>query len=73
MWAGRMDYLVGVEGKNSLILPGAQIYAKPGKEGPRRAQGHTWPEAPTLTSPGSTLKSVCSASPRSGVGSSLGE
>ena len=26
------DYLVGVEGKNSLILPGTQIYSKLGEE-----------------------------------------
>lgn len=30
---GWIDYLAGVEGKNSLILPGAQIYSKPGEEG----------------------------------------
>lgn len=54
---------MGVEGKNSLILPGAQICSKPGEESPA---------APTLTNSGSTLKSVCSTTPKSGGGSSLG-
>ena len=66
------DYPVGVEGRNSLILPGAQIYSKPRKERHSRGEGHAWPVTPTLTNPGSTLKRVCSTTPKSGAGRSLG-
>ena len=64
------DYLMGVEGKHSLILPGAQINSKRGEEG--HSSGCTWPAALTLTNSGSTLKSVCSTTPKSSAGSSLG-
>lgn len=65
---------VGVEGKNSLIPPGAQIYSKLEEDGHSPGGGRAWPKPPhpPLTSPGSTLKSVCSTTPKSGAGSSLG-
>lgn len=42
--------------------------------GTARGGGRAWPKLPhpPLTSPGSTLKSVCSTTPKSGAGSSLG-
>lgn len=66
------DYPMGVERKDILILPGAQIYSKLGEERHSLGEGHAWPKAPTLTSSGSTLKSVCSTTPKSCGGSSLG-
>lgn len=65
------DYLVGVEGKYSLIPPGTQLYPKLGEKEAQSRERACWPAAPTLTSPGSTLKSICSTTPKSGVGSSL--
>lgn len=66
------DYLMGGEGKTSLILPGAQINARPGRRGTAQGRACAWSAAPTLTNSGSTLKSVCSTTPKSGAGSNLG-
>lgn len=44
---------------------------KAGEGEASQGEGRAWPGAHTLTSPGSTLKSVCSTTPKSGVGSSL--
>lgn len=59
--------------KHSLILPGALTDSQLGEKRPCGAGGGgCLPAAPTLTRPGSTLKSVCSTTPKSGAGSSLG-
>lgn len=41
------DYLMGVGGKTSLILPGAQINSKPGRRGTAQGRGCAWSVAPT--------------------------
>lgn len=48
------DYLMGVEGKTSLILPGAQINSKPGRRGTAQGKGCAWsvaPHSPILAAP----------------------
>lgn len=65
-----------MEVKNKQPNPtGAQIYLKLEEDRHSLGGGARLTQAPSpspLTSPGSTLKSVCSTTPKSGVGSSLG-